>query len=148
MEPDEWLDDEQVGRQVHYWLDLAQYDLETAEVMLANGRYLYVGFMCHQVVEKALKGLVTAATRQRPPYTHALVQLAKLSGAFEELAAEDQALLDVLRPLNIEARYPAQKEALLRSLSAERCQALIEGAERLLTWINKKCDKRSSATPE
>jgi HEPN domain-containing protein len=148
MEPDERLDDEQVGRQVHYWLDLAQYDLETAEVMLANGRYLYVGFMCHQVVEKALKGLVTAATRQRPPHIHALVQLAKLSGAFEELSGEDQALLDVLRPLNIEARYPAQKEALLRSLSAERCQTLIEGAERLLTWINKKCDKRSSATPE
>lgn len=148
MPPDERMDDEQAERHTAYWLDLAQYDLDTARVMLDHGRYLYVGFMCHQVVEKALKGLVVSATRQVPPYTHALVKLAQLSGAFEELSAEDQALLDVLRPLNIEARYPAQKDALLRSLSAERCQALTEGAERLLTWINKKCDRRSSGTPE
>lgn len=148
MAPEERLDDEQVARHVAYWLDLAQYDLDTARVMLDNGRYLYVGFMCHQVAEKALKGLVASATRQMPPYTHALVTLAKLSGASEELSAEDQALLDVLRPLNIEARYPAQKDALLRSLSAERCQTMIEGAERLLTWISKRCGKRSSNTPE
>lgn len=40
---------------VRYWLEIAEYDLETARAMLETGRYLYVGFMCHQVVEKALK---------------------------------------------------------------------------------------------
>jgi len=39
-----------------YWLELAEYDMETAKVMLLGERYLYVGFMCHQVIEKALKG--------------------------------------------------------------------------------------------
>jgi len=43
---------ESSGR-VGYWDELSQYDLETAVVMLAGGRYLYVGFMCHQAVEKA-----------------------------------------------------------------------------------------------
>jgi len=38
-----------------YWLDLAQYDLDTAQAMLETKRYLYVGFMCHQTVEKAFK---------------------------------------------------------------------------------------------
>jgi hypothetical protein len=28
-----------------YWIDLAEYDIETAKVMLQSGRYLYVGFM-------------------------------------------------------------------------------------------------------
>lgn len=40
---------------VTYWLDSADYDLETAKAMLDTGRLLYVGFMCHQTVEKVLK---------------------------------------------------------------------------------------------
>jgi HEPN domain-containing protein len=38
-----------------YWLDLSEYDMETAIAMFETRRYLYVGFMCHQVVEKLLK---------------------------------------------------------------------------------------------
>ena len=41
---------------VSYWVELAEYDLETAKVMLKNKRLLYVGFMCHQTIEKITKG--------------------------------------------------------------------------------------------
>ena len=40
-----------------YWLDGAEYDLQTAKAMLETRRFLYVGFMCHQAVEKALKAV-------------------------------------------------------------------------------------------
>lgn len=40
---------------VSYWMEMADYDFDTAKAMLATKRYLYVGFMCHQVVEKMLK---------------------------------------------------------------------------------------------
>jgi HEPN domain-containing protein len=40
---------------VKYWIDLSDYDLETAEAMLSSGRYLYVGFMCHKAIEKIIK---------------------------------------------------------------------------------------------
>jgi HEPN domain-containing protein len=43
-----------------YWLEIADYDLETAKAMLDTGRYLYVGFMCHQVIEKALKAVIAS----------------------------------------------------------------------------------------
>lgn len=33
-----------------YWLDIVDYDLATAEAMYSTGRWLYVGFMCHQVI--------------------------------------------------------------------------------------------------
>lgn len=39
---------------VKYWLELADYDYETALAMLESKRYLYVGFMCHQTIEKSL----------------------------------------------------------------------------------------------
>ena len=45
---------------IQYWLDLAQYDLDTAQAMLETKRYLYVGFMCHQVIEKTLKAIISS----------------------------------------------------------------------------------------
>lgn len=40
----------------NYWLQIAEYDIETAKAMLKSGRYL-LGFMCHQSIEKILKGV-------------------------------------------------------------------------------------------
>lgn len=45
-----------MNEKIQYWIDIAEYDLETAKVMLEGKRFLYVGFMCHQVIEKVLKG--------------------------------------------------------------------------------------------
>jgi len=39
-----------------YWLDIAEYDLDTAEAMFLSGRWLYVVFMCQQAIEKLCKG--------------------------------------------------------------------------------------------
>ncbi len=38
-----------------YWIELSDYDSETAEAMLNSKRYLYVRFMCHQTIEKIFK---------------------------------------------------------------------------------------------
>jgi HEPN domain-containing protein len=35
------------------WLKQADYDMETADIMFANGRYFYAVFMCHLAIEKA-----------------------------------------------------------------------------------------------
>ena len=48
-------------------------------------------------------------------------------------------MLDTLSPLNIEARYPLQKERLLASLTVPRCEQMIKETEDLYQWIRKKC---------
>ncbi len=125
---------------VEYWLDSADYDLETAKAMLDTGRLLYVGFMCHQTAEKALKGVLVARKPcEELPYIHKLARLANLSGVSEEMREEQLQLLDTLSPLNIEARYPLHKERLLKSLTPERCKTLIHETEALLLWLKTKC---------
>ncbi len=47
---------------VKYWSDLSEYDYDTALAMMQTGRYLYVGFMCHQTIEKILKAYYNAFT--------------------------------------------------------------------------------------
>jgi HEPN domain-containing protein len=54
---------------VRYWTDTAQYDLDTARAMLEARRFLYVGFMCHQTIEKVLKGFYVYTRKSNPPYT-------------------------------------------------------------------------------
>ena len=121
-----------------YWIELAEYDLVTAKVMFDGKRYLYVGFMCHQVIEKVLKGCYVGIYEDTPPYTHNLTTLAKMSGVYDALSDEQEDLLDALQPLNIEARYPTHKEKLMKSLSEERCKGILKETEELYKWVKTK----------
>jgi HEPN domain-containing protein len=101
-----------------YWLEMADYDLETARAMLHAKRFIYVGFMCQQVIEKSLKGLIVSLNPETSaPYIHNLTKLAKLAGIYDEMDSECKDTIDFLEPLNIEARYPSSKDKLLSSLT-------------------------------
>ena len=123
-----------------YWFESAEYDLQTARAMLETRRLLYVGFMCHQTIEKALKGVFVARKPEEElPYIHKLMRLANQAEIASEMSEEQLALLDKLSPLNIEARYPMHKAKLMESLTVERCKEMIQETEALFEWLKKKC---------
>jgi hypothetical protein len=62
----------------------------------------------------------------------------KKSDIYDDLAEVQKDFLDMLEPLNIEARYPTHKEQLLKSLTEERCSDIIKNAQELKEWINRK----------
>ena len=76
-----------------YWIELAEYDLETAKVILTGERYLYIGFMCHQAIEKALKGYYACVSGDNPPYIHNLTILSKKSGIYQLLLKSRKILI-------------------------------------------------------
>ncbi|MFH0926830.1 MAG: HEPN domain-containing protein [bacterium] len=118
-----------------YWLDVALYDLESAKAMLKTKRFLYVGFMCHQVIEKCLKAYYWHNIQDEPPYTHNLLILSEKSG-FDKKASEEHFLLfNELMPLNIQARYPEDKEALLKALDDKKCKELYLKTKEFYKWI-------------
>ncbi len=128
----------EISDKVKYWLELAEYDLETAKVMLNGSRYLYVGFMCHQVIEKILKGYCVFLLMEDPPFTHNLTILAKKTGIFASLSNQHRDTIDLLEPLNVEARYPTVKDKLLKVLTKERCLTILDRTEGLFAWIKAK----------
>ncbi|MCP5047348.1 MAG: HEPN domain-containing protein [bacterium] len=103
---------------------MASYDLKTAQAMLKTKRYLYVGFMCHQVIEKALKAYYWYKKREEPEFTHNLIRLGEISGLNESLSESQGQLINILMPLNIQARYPKDKELLLRKLGNKKCKEI------------------------
>ena len=114
---------------------MADYDFDTAQAMLETKRYLYVGFMCHQVIEKILKAYWSTKLEEPPLKIHTLSRLAERTGLDELMSENQMDLIDILEPLNIEARYPSYKERLMRSLNEERCKELLEKTDELRLWI-------------
>ena len=126
------------NEKVKYWIELSDYDLKTAEAMLDTKRFLYVGFMCHQAVEKVLKALYAFQSNKIPPYTHDLFQLLKETKLLKDLSVEQNNCINFLQPMNIQARYPAYKDLLSKSLTEEKCKYLIKETEEFTTWIKTK----------
>ena len=127
-----------MNKKVIYWIDLADYDFNTAKAMLKSRRYLYVGFMCHQAVEKILKAYFVYTNDSQPKYTHRLTYLTESTGIEDLLSDEQKDFLDELEPLNIEARYPTYKERLLRKLTDKKCEEIIMKTEEFILWIKEK----------
>lgn len=55
-----------------YWAMLSDYDMETAQVLMDNGRWVYVAYMCHQALERQLKGMFVYYMDKEAPKTHNL----------------------------------------------------------------------------
>ena len=120
---------------VAYWTDIADYDLETAEAMYQTGRWLYVAFMCHQVIEKTLKAYWCGTQTEDPPYTHNHKRLASGSGLYDRMTEEQKSFIETVTNYNIEARYPEDKEALARTLTPQTCREMIDDTKQLQQWI-------------
>lgn len=124
--------------QIDYWKELSDYDMETAEAMLKSKRYLYVGFMSHQAVEKILKAYFVKRHGETAPFSHSLSYIAKKADIYDHFSEERKNFIDMLEPMNIECRYPTHKEQLLKSLTAEKCQEMLEKSKELQIWIKQK----------
>jgi HEPN domain-containing protein len=127
-----------MDEKVIYWIELSDYDLETAEAMLLSKRYLYVGFMCHQAIEKAFKAYFTRLKSETAPYTHSLSYLAKKGDFYDSFNEGQKDFIDQIEPLNIEARYPTHKDRLLKSLTEGKCIDILYRTKEIQLWIKKK----------
>lgn len=94
--------------------------------------------MCHQTIEKILKAYFNAFDEDSVPFTHSLNHLAKKANIYDSMPEEFKDFIDMLEPLNIEARYPSHKERLMKSLTKERCQSILDNTKTLKLWIISK----------
>ncbi|HOA81674.1 MAG TPA: HEPN domain-containing protein [Defluviitaleaceae bacterium] len=127
-----------MSNQENYWLKIAQYDLDTADSMLKAGRYLYVGFMCHQAIEKLLKGIYSNKFNSVPPRIHNLARLLKLVDLDKEIPLDLLEFLNELNPLNIATRYPDEDLDFIKEIGHNYATTLLKNSGRLFTWLKSK----------
>lgn len=123
---------------INYWLELAEYDLETAQVMLDSQRFIYVGFMCHQSIEKILKAYWQQTFKELPPKTHNLAYLIEKLKLLPMMTASLNEIIDELDPLNIQCRYPEYKDQVYLAMNAEYSLKILLSTRELFAWLKQK----------
>ena len=120
---------------IAYWLDISQYDLDTAEATFASARYLHTAFMCQQSVEKLLKAAFLSRFHgKEPPRTHNLLFL------LDQLALDTvpETILKICGRLTayyIETRYPDYKEKLSKLVDRAEAEDILQRTREAESWI-------------
>jgi HEPN domain-containing protein len=120
------------------WVELAEYDFQTAKAMLDSGRYLYVVFTCQQAIEKLLKALVVKVKDETPPYTHNLLKLLDILSISSSAAKEKTRFLELLNSYYIESRYTERLDELAKLLTREKCEEIYRNTKGLFSWLKSK----------
>ncbi|GBU22085.1 hypothetical protein R80B4_01990 [Fibrobacteres bacterium R8-0-B4] len=120
-----------------YWLDIAEYDLGTAEAMLNGGRWMYVLFMCQQAVEKLCKGLYTLYVDDNVPRMH---DITKLFGWFDDklpipVPAERRELFSELSQYYLNNRYPEFISKLSTKISETEARSVLAKTKEAFAWL-------------
>lgn len=123
---------------VQYWIEMADYDYTVALDLQRAKHWLYVAFMCHQVLEKTLKAYWVATQPNDPPYVHNLTRLAEGCGLSRQMNEEQNLFIETMTPMNIEARYPDYKSLLASSLNQAVCADILTQTQNLQLWIKSK----------
>ncbi len=126
----------EISEKIEYWLDIADYDRQTARSLQNAGRYLYTVFMCQQATEKMLKANYIRIFAKEAPFSHNLVYLNSLM----ELGTSDKQLklMAELTTYYIEGRYPTYKKKLSALIGREKSTSILKETEALFKWLKSK----------
>ncbi|MCL2081510.1 MAG: HEPN domain-containing protein [Oscillospiraceae bacterium] len=119
-----------------YWLDIAEYDLVTAEAMYNSGRWLYVAFMCQQAIEKLCKGLYNLYADENAPRIHNIRSvLRKFADKLPAAITEEQyRFFDNLTAFYLEGRYPEHKQKLSELVHEPEAKRILAKTKEEFEW--------------
>ncbi|MFA6296922.1 MAG: HEPN domain-containing protein [Patescibacteria group bacterium] len=106
-----------IRKVMEYWQESAEQDFKIAEYLLKGKKYSASLFFCHLMIEKILKALVVKKTKKHSPYTHKLVNLAKIVNL--KLTNEQIDDLTTITEFNIAGRYDEIKFSFYKKCTKE-----------------------------
>lgn len=93
-----------IKKQINYWITASENDIDTAELLINNNKYLNGLFFCHLVIEKAIKAHFIKITRKIPPKSHNLFFLSEKANL--KIRESDGIFLGILMKYQLQGRYP------------------------------------------
>ena len=122
-----------LNKQLSYWIEGAFSDLETAELLIKNKRFLHGLFFCHLTIEKILKASFVKVSGDIPPKTHNLLRLVEKTNL--SLKDKEIKLLEILMIYQLEGRYPEYSPLIPNETTVID---IFDQTKNLLTCLRKK----------
>lgn len=123
------------------WIRQAKSDLRNAEKTIGIEAYDVAAFLCHQAVEKVLKGLYVLVEEDEPPKTHTLLHLGQRLKMPEALLTH----LRVLTPDYVTSRYPDAANGVPAELYDEPIALdRLKRVREIFEWAGKRADIESA----
>jgi HEPN domain-containing protein len=120
-------------KQIEYWIQGAEDDLLTADLLIREKRILHGLFFCHLVIEKAIKAHVVKATGELAPRTHNLIYLSEKTDL--EFDNETEIFLGILMKYQLQGRYPDYNPLIPDIIKVNE---YFENTKNLLKWLKEK----------
>lgn len=122
-----------IQKQIDYWINGAEDDIITADLLIREKRNLHGLFFCHLVIEKAIKAHVVKKTSDVAPRTHNLVYLSENAGlVFDD---EPQIFIGILMKYQLQGRYPDYNPILP---DQKQINEYFNKTKDLLQWLKMK----------
>ena len=120
-----------------YWLQLTQYDLDTAQTMYTGDRWFYVVYMCQQAIEKLGKGLYNFHIGDEVPKIHNIrFILAKIEAELSVSIDPDiYRLADTLSAHYLGNRYPDFSKQPNMHVDKDSAKNLLEKTRGAFSWL-------------
>jgi HEPN domain-containing protein len=120
-----------------------QYDLKTAELLLKDKRYIYVAFMCHLALEKALKAILSEMFQELPPYTHNLNRLIELGNIV--LPEEYRGFINKINLQSVPTRYPEDFIKISKEFNRKITEQYLIQTKGIVRWLKQNIPQLRSA---
>jgi HEPN domain-containing protein len=122
-----------IKKQIEYWINSAEDDLVTAELLIREKRILHGLFFCHLVIEKAIKAHIVKNSGEIAPKSHNLIYLSEKADLIFD--NETEIFLGILMKYQLQGRYPDYNPVLPDFFSVNE---YIEKTKTLLKWLKEK----------
>ena len=126
-----------------HWIIMSKYDMETAEAMMREERYIYVSLMCHQAIEKLLKAIWAERKKKIPPRTHNIISLSRSLNLWERFDDSTRSFLAFINPLNVMSRYPPTNSPY-GLINKDQADELLNLTRGVLSWLKTELKQKKS----
>ena len=122
-----------IPKQIEYWINGAEEDIVTADLLIREKRTLHGLFFCHLAIEKAIKAHVVQKIGDVAPRTHNLIYLSEKA----DLDFDDstQIFLGILMKYQLQGRYPDYNPVLPDQLKVNE---YLNKTKEILQWLRMK----------
>jgi HEPN domain-containing protein len=117
------------------YIEAADDDLKAAAVLLENRQPFYVSFLCHQALQKILRGYSLETLNRYPPLINDLLEIADDTEAGLRMEDETRAFVDSLSVYPDVIGNPVYRKKIIDENTLDRAKEVLAKTQEVVEMV-------------